>query len=78
MYKNIHRITIKNKITNDVIKNEMENKRKINQEIRRLQEKGINGTVIEKLINENKKSIEAITEQIDKEKSENLENLKNQ
>ena len=73
MYKNIHRITIKNKITNDVIKNEMENKRKINQEIRRLQEKGINGTVIEKLINENKKSIEAITEQIDKEKSENLE-----
>ena len=73
MYKNIHRITIKNKVTNDIIKNEMDKKRKINQEIRRLQEKGINGTLIEKLKKESIATIDNITEQINKEKSEKLE-----
>ena len=42
MHKNLHRVTVKDKITNDITKNEMHMKREINKEIKRLQMKGIN------------------------------------
>ena len=72
MYKTIDRITINNKVTNDIIKKEMERKRKINKEIKRLQGKGIHGILIEKLKKEIQQIVNTIIDEISKENSEKL------
>ena len=77
MYKNLHRVTIKDKISNDVIKHEMNQKRKINKEIKRLEAKGIQGTIIEELRERAKELVTKIIEETDNEKTKKLKNRLN-
>ena len=72
MHKNLHRVTVKDKITNDIIKNEMHMKREINKEIKRLQMKGINGVLIDKLKEQAQKVIEKIIAETEQEKAKKL------
>ena len=72
MYKTLHRITIKDKITNDVIKKHMEQKRKINKEIKRLQNKPKLKRIIEALRKKNIQIVSNINKEIELEKSERL------
>ena len=72
MYKTLHRITVNHKISNDVIKKEMGIKRKINKEIKRLQNKPNLKRIVEKLKQENIKIVDNINHEIEKEKSAKL------
>ena len=72
MYKNIHRVTIKNKISNDTIKKEMGMKREINKEIKELQRGNKPKRIIEELKQESINIVDKINEEIEKEKSSKL------
>ena len=72
MYKTLHRVTIKDKISNDVIKNEMEQKRKINKEIKRLQHKPHLRRLTEALKKKNIQIVDNINKEIQAEKSQRL------
>ena len=72
MYKTLHRVTIKEKISNDVIKKDMNQKRKINKEIKRLQNKPKLKRVIEALKKKNIQIVDNINNQIELEKAERL------